>query len=277
MLRLRRDPIPYLMSYATPISKLKVFVALEETEHQEFVDIFNEIKASQGPDGSWGKPALVNKTAYVTYLLLEAGASKNSEIIVNAVKWLFSKQLEDGGWTEIVPPPKYAEEVILTDRSCTWVTAHVIQALIKASFREDPRVKTAVEYLKSSQSADGGWAPWKGGKSTPSIMDYIVKALVDYGEITSSSCINAAIRYILAQKQQWSSFEVSAVLPCLLSLGYKPTDKAIRACLRILAETQNEDGGWTYPGKIKESDPGLTAHVVYWLAKCGYRFKLPSH
>jgi len=239
------------------------------------MEIFKEVKASQGSDGNWGKPALVNKTAYVTYLLLEAGESKNSEIIVNAVKWLFGKQLEDGGWTENVPPPTHAEEVILTDRSCTWVTAHVVQALIKASLREDPRVKTAVEYLKSSQSADGGWAPWKGGKSTLSIMDYIVKALVDYGEATSSLYISSAIRYVLSQKRQWSSFEVSAVLPCLLSLGYKPSDESIGACLRILEKTQNEDGGWTYPGKIKESDPGLTAHIVYWLAKCGYRFKLP--
>lgn len=263
------------MSYAPPVSKLKVFAALGETSHPESIDILNKVKASQGANGSWGKPALVNGTAYVLYLLLEIGEPKNSKIVVKAVRWLISKQREDGGWTEIVPPPKYVEEVVLTDRSCTWVTAHVVQALIKAGFEEDPRVNVAVEYLKSSQNADGGWAPWKGGESVLSIMDYIVKALVDYGEATNSSCINAAIKYILSQKQQWASFEASAVLPCLLSANYKPTDEAIKACLKILAETQNEDGGWTYPGKTKGSDPGLTAHVVYWLTKCGYHFKLP--
>lgn len=275
MERLRRDPILYLMSHAPPLSKLKVFAALGETRRPESIGILSKVKAAQGPDGSWGKPALVNGTAYVLYVLLETDEPKNSKTATNAVKWLLSKQRQDGGWTETVSPPKYVEEIVLTDRSCTWITAHAVQALVKAGSKEDVRVKTAVEYLKSSQNADGGWPPWKGGESALSIMDYIVKALVDYGEATNSSWINAALKYILSKMQQWTSFEASAVLPCLLSAGYKPADDAIKTCLKILAETQNEDGGWTYPGKTRGSDPELTAHVAYWLAKCGYHFKLP--
>jgi squalene cyclase len=263
------------MSHATPASKLKVFAALGATEHPQARDILKKIKASQGLDGSWGKPAIVNGTAYVLYLLLEAGEPENSKIIANAVKWLFGKQLRDGGWTETVPPPRYVEEVVRTDRSCTWITAHVVQALVKANVREDSRVKLAVEYLKSCQNADGGWPPWKEGESTLSIMDYVVKALVDYGEPTNSPCIRKAVKYILSQKNQWTPFNASAVLPCLLVVGFKPTDEAIRDCLNVLVKAQNEDGGWTYPRKTEESDPGLTAHIVYWLAKCGYRFKLP--
>ena len=274
MIKLRRDPIPYLMSHATLVSKLKVFAALEATEHAQSIDILKKVKASQGSDGSWGKPGIVNGTAYVLYLLLEMGEPKNSEIIANAVKWLFSKQLNDDGWTEIVPPPKYVEEVVRTDRSCTWITAHVIQALVKANIKQDSRVKLAVEYLKSCQNVDGGWPPWKEGKSTLSIMDYVVKALVDYGEPTNSLCIREAVKYILSQRRQWTPFDASAVLPCLLIVGFKPIDEVIIDCLSVLVEAQNEDGGWTYPGKTYESDPGLTTHVVYWLAKCGYPFKL---
>jgi squalene cyclase len=263
------------MSYASPISKLKVFAALGRTNYPESIIIFNKVKTSQGFDGSWGKPALVNGTAYVLYVLLEIGEPRNSKTVVNAAKWLLSKQRDDGGWTEIVPPPKYVEEVIPTDQSCTWVTAHVVQALIKASLKENPRVKVAVDYLKSCQNADGGWAPWRGGESVLSIMDYVVKALVDYGEAMNSWCVSAATKYTLSQKHQWTSFEASAVLPILLSVGHRPTDEATKACLKILAETQNEDGGWTYPGKTRGSDPELTAHVVYWFAKCGYHFELP--
>jgi hypothetical protein len=65
------------------------------------------------------------------------------------------------------------------------------------------------------------------------------------------------------------------VLPCLLTVGFRPSDEEIRRCLHILADAQNEDGGWTYPEKSNESDPGLTAHIAYWLAKCGYQFRLP--
>ena len=261
------------MSHATLVSKLKVFAALE-AKHAQPIDILKKVKASQGSDGSWGKPSIVNGTAYVLYLLLEMGEPKNSEIIANAVKWLFSKQLNDGGWTEIVPPPKYVEEVVRTDRSCTWITAHVIQALVKANIKQDSRVKLAVEYLKSCQNVDGGWPPWKEGKSTLSIMDYVVKALVDYGEPTNSLCIREAVKYILSQRRQWTPFDASAVLPCLLIVGFKPIDEVIIDCLSVLVEAQNEDGGWIYPGKTYESDPGLTTHVVYWLAKCGYPFKL---
>jgi len=273
-MKLRRDPIPYLMSYATPVSKLKVFSVLRATKHPQAIDILKEIKASQGLDGSWGKPSIVNGTAYILYLLLEVGEPKGSEIIANAVKWLFSKQQNDGGWTEIIPPPKYVEEVVKTDRSCTWITGHVVQALVKANIKEDSRVKSAVEYLKSCQNTDGGWAPWKGGKSTTSIMDYVVKALIDYGEPKSSLCIRKAVKFLLSQKKRWTPFEASAVLPCLLSIGLKPTDEVMRDCLSVLTKAQNEDGGWTYPGKTNESDPGLTAHIVYWLTKCGFQFKL---
>jgi hypothetical protein len=69
-------------------------------------------------------------------------------------------------------------------------------------------------------------------------------------------------------------FDASSVLPCLLIVGFKLTDQEIKNCLAILIKAQNEEGGWTYPGKSDKSDPGLTTHIVYWLTKCGYRFKL---
>jgi hypothetical protein len=274
MKNLHRDPMPYLMSHASPVSKLKIFAALELTKHAQSVEILEKIKASQKSDGGWGNPSIVNGTAYILYLILEMGEPRNSGIVTKAVKWLFSKQLNDGGWTEIVPPPKHVEDVVRIDRSCTWITAHVVQALVEAGIRQDSRVKSAVEYLKSCQNADGGWPPWKKGKSTLSIMDYVVKALVDYGQPVDSSCLREAVKFILSQTQNWNAFEASAVLPSLSVIGLEPTDNAFEHCLSILLEAQDEDGGWSYPAKTSESDPDLTAHIVYWLAKCGYQFKL---
>jgi squalene cyclase len=264
------------MSHASSASKLKVFAALGASEHARSLNILEKVKASQGSDGSWGKPSTINGTAYTLYFLLELGEPRDSIFVTNAVRWLISNQLNDGGWTEIIPPPKYLEKVVRIDRSCTWITGHVIQALVKADIKNDTHLKFAVKYLKSCQNADGGWPPWKGGKSALSIMDHIMKALVDYGEPTNSSYIQEAVKYVLSQKQRWTPFTVSSVLPCLLIAGFKPIDKEIIDCLNILVSAQNEDGGWTYPGKSIKSDPVLTAHIVYWLAKCGYRFEIPS-
>jgi prenyltransferase beta subunit len=275
MIKLRRDPMPYLMAYASPVSKLKVFAALGEVKLAYSLNILEKVKTYQKVNGGWGEPGTVNGTAYTLYFLLELGESKNSAFVTNAVKWLLSKQLDDGGWTETIPPPKYIKNVIKTDQSCTWITAHVVQALVKAD-AVDSHVELAVKYLKTCQNADGGWPPWKGGESMLSIMDYILKALVDYGEPIDSPCLQNAIKYILSKRPQWTPFDVSSVLPCLLIVGFKPTAREIKNCLAILVRAQNEDGGWTYPGKSDESDPGLTAHIVYWLTKCGYRFKLPT-
>jgi squalene cyclase len=125
--------------------------------------------------------------------------------VTNAVNWLIKKQLNDGGWTEIVPPPKHVKKAVRINESCTWITGHVIQALVKADVK-NVNVKLAVEYLKSCQNADGGWPPWKGGESTLSIMDYVIKALVDYGEPTNSPLIQRAVKYILSLKTAMDTF-----------------------------------------------------------------------
>jgi squalene cyclase len=275
MEKLRKDPIPYLMSNASAVSKLKFLAVLGESESGESLKIIGKMRNAQNSEGSWGKPALVNGTAYVLYVLLEAGESKNSKIAMDAANWLFRRQRLDSAWTENVEPPKFVQGIVLVDRDCTWITGNVVQVLIKAGFKKDPRVKGAVDYLKSTQNSDGGWPPWRGGESTLSIMDYIIKAFIDYGEAKNSSYINAALKYVLSRSLQWTPFEASAVLPILLSVGYKQTDNAVRTCLMVLTKTQNEDGGWTYPEKTRGSDPELTAHIAYWLARCGYSFKLP--
>ena len=42
-------------------------------------------------------------------------------------------------------------------------------------------------------------------------MDYIVKALVDYGEQADSLYVKEAVKFILSQTQKWSAFDASAV------------------------------------------------------------------
>jgi hypothetical protein len=51
-----------------------------------------------------------------------------------------------------------------------------------------------------------------------------------------------------------------------MALGRRGTDADVQLCLKLLAETQNRDGGWPYLAE-GESDADVTTMVATLLAK----------
>jgi squalene-hopene/tetraprenyl-beta-curcumene cyclase len=128
----------------------------------------------QEPDGSWfGRWGInhVYGTGAAVPALVAAGIEPSEPCIRRAVQWLLEHQNEDGGWGE--DPRSYDEaEWIGRGPSTASQTAWALLALHAAGELSEP-LKRGVDWLVSTQRADGGWdEPQYTGTGFPS--DYYI-------------------------------------------------------------------------------------------------------
>jgi squalene-hopene/tetraprenyl-beta-curcumene cyclase len=128
----------------------------------------------QESDGSWWGRWGVNHiygTGATVPALIEAGVAPSEPCIRRAVRWLEEHQNEDGGWGE--DPRSYDErEWIGRGPSTPSQTAWALLALHAAGER-GPSVARGVDWLVSTQRADGTWdEPQYTGTGFPS--DYYI-------------------------------------------------------------------------------------------------------
>jgi squalene-hopene/tetraprenyl-beta-curcumene cyclase len=138
--------------------------------------------------------------------------------IDRAREWIIGMQSANGGWGafdadnahDYLNHIPFADHGALLDPPTEDVTARCLSMLVQLGERPDsPVVQRAVDYLRSTQLADGSWYGRWG-------MNYI------YGT--------------------WS------VLCALNAAGFEPTSPAIRKGVDWLTAIQNPDGGWGEDG-----------------------------
>jgi squalene-hopene/tetraprenyl-beta-curcumene cyclase len=120
--------------------------------------------------GRWGVNHLYGTGAAVPALIV-AGVAASAEPIRRAVRWLEEHQNEDGGWGE--DPRSYDDPAwIGRGPSTASQTAWALLALNAAGERS-PALARGVDWLMSTQRADGGWdEPQYTGTGFPS--DYYI-------------------------------------------------------------------------------------------------------
>jgi squalene-hopene/tetraprenyl-beta-curcumene cyclase len=112
----------------------------------------------QETDGSWYGRWGVNYI-YGTWSVLAGlrliGEDMDKEYIRRAVRWLKSRQHEDGGWGESCDTYRdpYGEDWPSTASQTAWA----LIGLLSAGEAQSPEVKRGIEYLLSTQNADGYW------------------------------------------------------------------------------------------------------------------------
>ena len=117
------------------------------------------IKAQQQPDGSWHGRWGVNYL-YGTWSVLTGlrsiGEDMSQPYIRKAVAWLFSRQNPDGGWGESC----FSYDDTRTagmGKSTASQTAWALLALLHAGEAAHPAVARGIQFLQSTQNADGFW------------------------------------------------------------------------------------------------------------------------
>ncbi len=243
-------------------------------------------------------------TALAAVAMLDAGRSDSPEVRA-AIEWMRAKEVTQyGDWWEIPQrgrPGGWAFEFENIWYPDTDDTAEVLIALRKAGApRDDPAVQRGVSWLRTMQSADGGWGAFDVDNSM-SIMNQL--PMCDFGEVldpptedvtahaveglcisgvpASDPAVRAGVEYLVRTQRPdgswWGRWGVNhvygtgAVVPALHAAGHDMGSTTVRRAVGWLLDRQNADGGWgedirsyTDPAWVGrgESTPSQTAWAL---------------
>jgi squalene-hopene/tetraprenyl-beta-curcumene cyclase len=130
------------------------------------------LKMHQENDGAWYGRWGVNYlygTGLTLTALAAAGEDMRLPYVRRAVDWLFARQNPDGGWGETCQT--YRDPSLRgCGPSAASQTAWALTGLLAAGEARRPALQQAVEYLLTTQRADGGWdEPYFTGAGFPRV------------------------------------------------------------------------------------------------------------
>ncbi len=145
-------------------ARCAMLMAKVAQNHDEYLPALQRtidyIRNEQEVDGSWFGRWGTNYI-YGTWSALlgleQTSLSKTDPMYVNAVKWLKSKQREDGGWGE--DNASYHDKSLSGSYhfSTAFQTAWAVLGLMAAGEVASPEVKAGINFILHNQQADGVW------------------------------------------------------------------------------------------------------------------------
>lgn len=118
--------------------------------------VLNEQEPTGAWFGRWGVNYLYG-TWQVLRGLARIGFDMRSEPVRRACRWLRSVQNEDGGWGETCASYEADSERYSRGPSTASQTAWAVMGLINAGHARSPAVRRGIQYLVSTQTAEGTW------------------------------------------------------------------------------------------------------------------------
>jgi len=145
-------------------ARCAMLMAKVAQDHDEYLPALERtidyIRNEQEVDGSWFGRWGTNYI-YGTWSALlgleQTSLSKTDPMYINAVKWLKSKQREDGGWGE--DNASYHDKKLSATYhfSTAFQTAWAVLGLMAAGEVASPEVKAGIDFILHNQQADGVW------------------------------------------------------------------------------------------------------------------------
>ena len=239
-------------------------------------ELVAELAAAQNDDGSFvgtrakGEPGSVPVTAGVVDLLARAG---EEEAAKKGAAWLAATQRPDGGFCEnpaLAANLKPEWDWLSAQNAVTWITGDAVVALAAAG-GFDENINRARSLLLRARNKEGGW-PGQVAPNYPDRTDLwtisgVVRGLLAAGIAPNHDAFARLPAALTRQKDGWRN-PVENPLPAFLALGRRAADADVQECLKLLAETQNDDGGWPYLAG-DGSHPEPTTALVSLLTKYG--------
>lgn len=274
-MELKRDPVPYIIAAGGPNHHLELGL-IGRNVPQSDAELIAALVERQNGDGSWsvlyesGRPGSVAATARTAELLARAG---NPAAAAQGAAWLAAQQRPEGGFAEnaaLADALKPEWDWISATHIVTGLTGEVILALVAAG-GYGAQVAKARDLLILTRHKDGGW-PGQLAAAFRERVDLwavagVVKGLLAAGIAANHPVFNNLTEALERRKDNWRN-PVENPLPAFLALGKRLSDADVQECLRLAAESQNDDGGWPFLAG-HESDPTPTVTFTVLFARYG--------
>ncbi len=281
-IKLHYDHRNYILKYGNIADKLRLASAGNDLSENQLEDLIKEIKRMQNQDGGipfgvmQGNPSSVKETAEVLALIARY-KSKWPEIIDAMVKFLVSRQKNDGGFSETLKLDPYIDDKYggigrnwyPVAKSITWLTGKALEALCLVKYDDEERLRRARDFLLYNQHEDGHWPDYIGHKeSDPLATGNILQGLEAFGISSDNKVYQdgraALLQHLKDSVKNQSTFDM-ADLTAVGKPNSDPEKEVIRGGIELIVQSQNEDGGWAPIGS-KKSDPELSS-ILSFVAK----------
>jgi hypothetical protein len=227
-----------------------------------------DLRAKQGPDGSWEEGGDLAVTAESLWRLLDLGMAADSPVVEKALDWLYSRRDEEGAYSSGCTPSRHEARICehfvsgffspgpsdepqeLTLSNGQTVTSdagarllaseRVLRSVLRAR-RTDPRAHASVMGLRSLPL----YLEY-GGNYTPAVLVGALQALA-WQEAPRSAELEAGLESLAGAQEKegdWPNVEFFFVLEALLEIRHPAADRMLRQAVPRLLENQHKYGAW---------------------------------
>jgi len=207
--------------------------------------------------------------------LIHSGKEKSSQIVQDAINFLWSLQKENGSWRE---NPKLPKDRIpfwsSSEKGVPILTADCIEALIEAGYQNDKRVVKAANWLKQMQASNSMWITLEDADpndTEPDSTQKAISALIKFGMPTDSDIINNACKalekFILTEAAEWAETHPPvwpwiAALDGLVAARYGIKNRAVEYALKNILKIQQDDGSWPNGYELRVVPTLISLNVI---------------
>ncbi len=273
---LRGDPIPWLLEPGNPSVRYRTLTGLlyrpesapEVRAAQEAIPTYPpvaQLLADQKRDGYWVKRDYYlpkyDGTFWVLSVLGDLGLTAKNEHIERGCQFMFSFQREHGPFCR---RRRVAGKGVIWDTGpgpCTH--ARIVRFLLQFGYRDDPRVRAAVEWMLATQRNDGMWLCRTDGRygCLRATLDVLRVAVLDPETAAHPAMGRAAdvvcellmeprmSRYHVPElwkvlEYPYLDYGVISALEALGQLGYTVEHPRIAGAMEYLLSRQLPNGAW---------------------------------
>ncbi len=204
-----------------------------------------------------------------------SGDAQKERICAEAIEWVFAMQCRGGGWASfdvdndrmVFTQIPFADHNAMLDPPTADITGRVLEMLSGYGYTSrDPRIRRAIDFIKSEQESDGAWFGRWGVNYVYGTWQ-VLKGLSCIGEDMNQPYVRRAVEWLCDTQNEdggWgetchtyddpdlrgqgpsTASQTAWALMGLISAG-EVSSEAVRRGVQYLLETQDEQGTWNEP------------------------------
>lgn len=254
--------IHFIEEIGTEIEKYRLnYLLTKERDDEEPLSYLREYQNEDGGfpfNNKKSNLSSINATCLNLSLMIELGLTE-SDNCRKTLEYLLSVQGEDGSWDQHPAITQYNPPFWNTPGDLKvkmWLTACILNNLIKLGYIESEAVKKATQFLLKHRDEDGKFVGFLHAT-------WISVGIFGQLEGSNSEVVKKALNVI---KQNFEQLEddptnLTWCLECFYVAGISKDDPVVKRCINRVIELQRQDGAWS-SGDGAEQTVSITLGVL---------------